>query len=530
MRAIAPWMTVGDLLVSKIEERPNAVVAEFDSTLSITRTTLAHDANRAGQSLLRHGVTVGDRVATLMTTRYEQVVLLFACARIGALFAPLNTSLGEWDLSRSLAVVEPTVLVVEASHPLRGRLPARSSRVTIVVDGEGRDGFSHLLEDGPHLSWPVVTPDMGVSLMFTGGTSGLPKAVVRSHYSYISSGHRYGQMMQPAPTDRHVSVSQFFHGSGQEVALMGPLMADIPTSFARTFDADQYVARCLAFGGTLGEIYGAMLLPVLDALERSGSELGIRAFVGGTAGASPELVRSYEQRTGAQVLPVYASTETGMLLFANTVKERRDGAAGKNLGWCEVQISDEFDRGLPVGDVGEILLRPTVPHSMGDGYFRADASTVERRRNLWLHTGDLGRVDADGWLYFEGRQIHFVRRKGENISVTEIEQFLAGLEGLRESCLIGLDSDSGDQETLVVVVSEVLEPTEVIAACKEGLARFKVPDYVAVVEELLPRSATKGEIERHKVRLPDGRAWSRRREGYVCIESLRTAENPPDSD
>ena len=184
---------------------------------------------------------------------------------------------------------------------------------------------------------------------------------------------------------------------------------------------------------------------------------------------------------------------------------------GHPNGWSTIGILDDHDGELPAGAVGRIAMRPTIPYTFMLGYHNNPAKTVETWRNLWLHTGDLGRLDEAGNLYFVGRQAHWLRRRGENISAHEVEGILAGHPDVVECIVTGVPSELGEEDVKAWIIARVAEPDPLALArwCIERMAPFKVPRWFEFVTEF-PRSAAKQEVERAKLRARgNDTAWDR---------------------
>lgn len=515
-----PWQTINDLLDERgTNQSDKLAVFFFEAGISYTFAQLRAEAEALASGLAEHGVEKGSRVATLLQNSPEQLVTWLACSKVGALYAPFNYSLKVQELAHTIGECRPALLIVSPDRIEDAESGLRLSdyRCQTVVTGNvgGHRSFSDLSEDGAPFRRIEVHPEDGAALLFTGGTTGMPKAVIRSHFSYICGAVRYSSVMSPIESDRHIANGQLFHAAAQEVGFLGPLMAGIPSFWSQSFSANSFWARCNEVGATLTEMTGAILSFLV---RQPPSPLDVRhklrAIICAAHGLPPETRRDFQQRFGIRsLLDIYAMSETGMLLFSNTVSDQRVGSVGHPRGWCDVMIAQDNDLSTPAGEVGNILLRPALPFSMSSGYFGRDAATVALFRNCWLHTGDLGYLDDDGWLYFTGRGIDVVRRRGENVSVHEVETVLSEHPAIEESAVIGVPSEHGDQEMKAVVRlkqgSEV-SPVEIYNWCEQHLASFKLPRYIAVTATALPRSATKGEVERHKLgELGEGATWDR---------------------
>ena len=214
---------------------------------------------------------------------------------------------------------------------------------------------------------------------------------------------------------------------------------------------------------------------------------------------------------------MYALTETGIVLIFNRPDDFKEGSCGKGHGWADIAIVDKNDDPLPPGEIGEILLRPKHPYSFMLEYYNKPKATLEVFRNLWFHTGDLGYLDEEGFLFLIGRQAHWLRTGGENVACFEVENVINQNPKVAESAVVGVPAELGEEDVKAYVVleeGELMEPLDVIKWCEDRLARFKVPRYIEFVMSL-PKSITKSEIERHKLKkIGIGDAWDREKIGY----------------
>jgi crotonobetaine/carnitine-CoA ligase len=201
----------------------------------------------------------------------------------------------------------------------------------------------------------------------------------------------------------------------------------------------------------------------------------------------------------------------------NTVDSFRIGSCGRPVPYFEVRIHDEQDRPLPPGEVGEIVVRPKEPHVLFERYHGMPEETLHAFRNLWFHTGDRGRFDGDGYLYYVDRMKDAIRRRGENISSWEVEKVVTAHESVAEAAAIGVPSELTEEEVLIVVVPKEgyeIDPVAVLDLCQERLPHYAVPRYVRVAAEL-PKTPSQ-RIEKYRLRaeglLPG--TWDREEHDY----------------
>ncbi|MDY0748042.1 AMP-binding protein [Paucibacter sp. R3-3] len=466
------------------------------------------------------GVREGACVASLMFNCVEQVLGWFGTNKLGAVWAPLNASLTGDDLIYTLRDTGAKVLIVDAENAGKvASLPAEMlSGLTVFVGPPAQPAapirsFQDLLKPTTPPPRPELRPGSPALILYSGGTTGMPKGVVMPHFAFICAGYRYGEVLQTTPEDCHYTTLPMFHGSGTQFGIIGPMLNDMTSVMDRRFSVSSYWERVRQAGATIVDPIGTMMTVLTQAPESPNDRNHKVRISTGVNGQVPEWVPArFIERFGIQVVDIYGSTESGgAMLVSNQLGSQVEGAVGHPNGWSQIAILDANDNPVPPGVVGEIGMRPTVPFSFMLGYHNNPAKSVEAWRNLWLHTGDLGRVDEAGNLFFVGRQVHWLRRRGENISAYEIEDIVSRHPGVEECIAVGVPAELGEEDVKIFVIARdpTLSHSEIIDWCMSKMAAFKVPRYVAFVDDF-PRSATKREVERNKVKamqIPD--AWDR---------------------
>jgi carnitine-CoA ligase len=511
-----PWSSLAELCHDRVMRWPDDIAVTFiDDAVEFTAAELWAAGGSVARHLSQHGVGLGDRVATILDNGPEHLLTWIACMRLGAVFVPLNNRLAVGDLAGVLTDADPRLVVTDPvfRESVKAALDAASIAITPLVAGP--EDRVRLWQHHPAPAaddYASTAADDVAAIVFTGGTTGRSKGVMRTHFSFACGATRYLAMFNPVRgVDRQLANGVLFHGGCQECGFLGPLLAGIPSVWRRRFSASRFLSDARETGSTLTSMSGAHLVFLMRQPNHVDDDRsGLRAALAAVHGLTADQREAFETRFGIRLVDIYAMTETGMMLVHSTVEERRPGAVGRARGWCDVRIADERGVAVEAGQTGEILLRPTLPAMFTPGYVGRPDATLALLRDCWLHTGDQGFV-RDGWLFLVGRRVDRIRIRGENVSAQEIEQVINSHPDVLEVGVVGVASQTGDDDIKAVVVvrqSSSLTPADVVAHCAERLAVFKVPRYVLLTSEHLPRTGAKDEIDRVRLRtLGDADVW-----------------------
>lgn len=523
----AQWHDAPALLRAKARQHGERPFTTIDGR-AWSCADLDRAADRVGAQLQALGVRPGETVASMMFNCAEQVFGWFGANRIGAVWAPLNASLTGQDFAHTLKDCGARVLIVDGENAAKvAALPAAQRGALSVFVAEGAEGedvvalagpgarpFSDLLAESPEpLREAVLGPGSPAMILYSGGTTGLPKGIVLPHFAFVCVGYRYGEVLAATPADHHYTTLPMFHASGIQFGILGPLLNDMTSTIDRRFSASAFWERVRAVGATIIDPIGTMMAAIVrEPASPRDREHRVRVSTGVNGQIPPQVPAEFTRRFGIPIVDIYGNTECGAAMAtSNQLHAQVAGSVGHPNGWSEIAILDENDCPLPPGVVGKIALRPTIPFSFMLGYHNNPEKTVEAWRNLWFHTGDLGRVDERGYLFFVGREAHWIRRRGENISAHEVESILSACPGVRECVVTGVPAELGEEEVKAWIIPDGEPPDcrTIIEWCIARMAPFKVPRYIEFTDAF-PRSATKQDIERAKLKaLPNTSAWDR---------------------
>jgi acyl-CoA synthetase (AMP-forming)/AMP-acid ligase II len=432
------------------------------------------------------GIGVGTVVALMLPNQVEFVVAMFAAWRLGAAVTPIN----------------PSLTTKEASHQIV------DSRAKLLVSGDGEPVVADVptirvaaLQNGPcYGGQPVDDPAALALLIYTSGTTGLPKGVMLDHANIEAMTDMGREALQVTVVDHCLLVLPLFHVNGIVVSILVPLSGGGQVTLRRRFDIETFfddIERLKpTYFSAVPTIYA--MLNALPAGVRPDTA-SLRFGVCGAAPASAELLKSFEARYGFPLVEGYGLSEGTCASTINPIDGlRKPGSVGVPFPGQRIAIGDTHGAHLPLGSTGEVLVRgPNVMR----GYLGKPEETAKTIVDGWLHTGDIGRIDEDGYLSIVGRLKEMIIRGGENIYPKEIEDVLHDFPGVLETAVIGAPHETFGEIVVAYVVfrpgaAGTLEALD--EHCAARLTRYKRPATIHIVDNL-PKNAM-GKIDKPKLR------------------------------
>jgi crotonobetaine/carnitine-CoA ligase len=457
----------------------------------------------------------------------EYLYCWFGLAKIGAVIVPVNTAQkGELlqyiiDSSDCEAVVIDDVLLnrireIEAQLP-RVRhlfLLGDTGRVHMpVFEVSSIHDFKDASIESP--SDLDIRHSDPLSILFTSGTTGPSKGVVMSHHYYYHAAKTIGAGMAVTSEDILYTCLPLFHVNAQVCTILTAILCDARVAMYEHFSASTFWDEVRSSGATVFLALGAMgniLYKAPPHQDDQNNKVRLAMVV-----PPPEDLDDFESRFNLRVIFETFGLTEGIVAAPAISEPRRLGCCGRPNNDVEVRIVDNDDLELGPTNVGEIVMRPREPYTMMTGYYKMPAETLEVFRNLWFHTGDMGYMDRDGYLYFVGRKKEAIRRRGENISAFEVEKIANQHPSVLESAAIAVPSELSEDEVKLVVVlreGEQLEPEDLIRFCETRMAYYMVPRYIEF-RASLPKTPTQ-RIEKYKLQLEGNKSdtWDRETAGY----------------
>jgi crotonobetaine/carnitine-CoA ligase len=498
--------TVNGLLDRRLADDPHGEYLDVCGT-KFSAAEAASAANRLANSLAAMGVRPGDRVATLVENSAEALLAWWGIVRGGAVAVPINTAYKGEYLRHQLADSGSRVLIVEASLADRvarisQETPALEHVVVIGAAAEPPGVTVHTWDDalGSDDAQPGVTvrPADLATFIYTGGTTGPSKGCMLSHNYHEVLTRQIGICWRRTADDVVWTPLPMFHFNAIVTAVLGPLVYGGRAAIYRRFSVSNFWPEMNRTGATVTSTLGTMAYLLAHDVDRpempqSGApEANTSLRMIGAAPLPVEVDSILRERFGIETFSgAYGTTEASLVSWQPPgVRNKPNGAGVINDEFFDVRVFDDDDNELARGTEGEIVLRPKRPHTMFEGYWGRPEATVEASRNWWYHTGDIGRVDDEGFLFFVDRKADYLRRRGENISSFEVERVLMGHGSLADVAVHAVPSEVTEDDlkiTATLVEGATLTEEDLFRWCIDQLPYFALPRYIEFRDEL-PRS------------------------------------------
>jgi carnitine-CoA ligase len=484
-----------DVLLDAEARNPDGDHLRWPGGGSMSVAAFADRVRRWAALLRANGAGRGDRVALVCTNTADFLALQFGTYMVGAVEVPINCEL-RGDMLRSvLADADPALVVIdeEVAEHVAEHVP--SGVAALVLDEHLR---SEAARTDPLAD--VVCPSPGdlAFILYTSGTTGPSKGVMLPHGYLPNTAATWIAALGVTSEDASYFSAPCFHVDGHVMNTMC-LLSGATFGFTKRFSVTRFWDEAAAMGATLFLAVGSMASALRNRRPDHPPRHSFR--IGVVAPIQPEVYDYFEGELGIPLLQLYGQTEADGVTFCTPERSRR-GSAGWACCGFDVRIVGDDDQPVPVGERGRLIYRPHEPHMMTLGYWNRPEATVLATRNLWWHTGDLARVDEDGFVYFEGRDSDSLRRRGENISAWELESAIAGADGVKTAIAVAVEDELGGEDEIKVflVLDERTQwdSARFFAYCEQSLPRFARPRFVELItEEALVRSAGTGAVQKH---------------------------------
>jgi crotonobetaine/carnitine-CoA ligase len=480
------------LLARGLRREPARSIVHFEDR-AITCDEAARHIAQLQRWFAEQGLVQGDRVAVMLGNSPEHIHLIYALHLSGLVWVPVNTKLRASGLEYLLEHAEPKLFVVDDEF----------DAITAPIDCGAARRIRPPAFDASDTDAAFATPEIGVHdplcVIYTSGTTGAPKGVVFTHRMMRIASEAALRVADVREGDRLFLWEPLCHIGGAQMLLL-PFLENVTLHAVPRFSASQFWSQVERAGATQLHYLGGVL-DILMQLPESAQPAAHTLRVAWGAGVSASSWEPIQTRLDVSLRECYGMTECSSFATANIAG--KPGSIGRALPWIDVELLDENGQPVKDGEAGEIVLSSKVEGTFLPTYLKNPDATQAALRNGRLHTGDRARRDADGDLFFIGRQTDSMRVRGENVSAWEIERVFAAHPAILASAAIGVASDIGEQDILLNVQfkDEPVAWEAMHAWARERLGSFQLPRYYRalaafeltaserVKKHLLPRTA-----------------------------------------
>ena len=470
------WV-LAEVLRRRALEHPDRDYLKFADRPWLSYGTVNAQANRIANALLARGVQKGESVSVMLPNCEEFVPAWFGILKAGAVMSSINTAYKGDFLSWTINLVEAKKLIISDLYLdrldlIKQELP-KLEHVIVLATG-AQEGPDPSLTWEPYsqlLSAPDTEPEIEYSwtddarIMFTSGTTGRSKGVIKQNAAdYFSArgllevvSATAGKSVESLSEDTFFSCLPLFHSNAQVLSAYPALVAGGRVAFVERFSASRFWQQVIAAEATIFNSIGAVSY-FIYSIPESERDRAHKVHTVFAAPAPKDIYHEFQDRYGVKFIEGYGLTETGMATYMDPTKPGVAGSMGKaNPGYEVTIVEPGTDRPLPPNTPGEIVVDMKIPNIVMRAYYGMPEKTAEDFRNLKLHTGDLGRMDDDGYFYFMDRVKDYIRRRGENVSSMEVERQISDHPQIKEAAVIGVKAGEGassEDEIMVICIAE----------------------------------------------------------------------------
>ncbi|MBI5967854.1 MAG: long-chain fatty acid--CoA ligase, partial [Deltaproteobacteria bacterium] len=471
-------MNITEILKKTAQRLPDKMAFYFDDR-GTTYKNLQDLVESCGLGLQKIGVQKGDRVAIFSPSSLEFIISWFATVRLGAAVVPVNIMLKARESKYILENAQVNTLIVHQSQieMVNSICPSLPFLKNLIVIGDqppaGSRTFASLLSEKPLKEMMVdCAPDDTATMIYTSGTTGFPKGAMITHANLYSNVQGIIEALHLEEKMIRVSVTPLFHAMGLTVNMLAVVMLGATAVIQGKLDLEEFLKANEKYRATL--ISGAPALHYMLVHDPRTEKFDLSSWKVGMSGSAPlpvEVLRKFEEKFKIPMVEAYGLTEVTTAATANPVDGvRKPGSVGLPLPGLAIKIFDEQDREVPVGEIGEVVIRgPAVMK----GYFNNPEATAETLKGGWLHTGDLGKMDEDGYFYILDRKKDMIICSGYNVYPREIEELLHTHPAVLEAAVIGIpDPKRGESPMAFVILKpgQKASEEELIRFCRDNLA------------------------------------------------------------
>ena len=500
--------TVPAALMRSAQKTPEAIFLRFGEDF-YSYGDVENHATRIAWGLREEGVKRGDTVATLLDNGPDAIFVWMAINKLGAISVPINTAYKGEFLRHQIVNAGAKIVIAEADY---------ADRVLMILDqvpyplkvytrgiGSGKAlSLDNLRTDETKTIIENIKPGDMSALIFTAGTTGPSKGCMLSH-NYMCNLARQALNGAGRQVDETAwTALPLFHLNATATSVVATMILGGQLAVAKRFSVSGFWPDIERSGARIATILGSMITLLAQAKDND-AMLRCKGQLRMVRGAPfpPEMQKIWYDRFGVDWAGSsgYGVTEASLVTSLPYGQDGPPGSSGRANDDFDVRIVNDDDKELPAGEAGEIIVRPKRPHVMFEGYWKNPEATTKQTRNLWFHTGDVGKFDEDGFFYFVDRKKDYLRRRGENISSYELEQTFLEHEAIKEVAVHSVPSEFTEDDVKVTAVLHEGTTLDEETLCRwavERLPYFAVPAYIEFCKDL-PKNPV-GRVLKYKLR------------------------------
>ena len=466
--------------------------------------------NQTANALISLGVNKGDKVNLHLTNCPEFMFCWFGIAKIGAVMVPTNPLSPPDELKYPVHHSESVITITQPDLlpnvlAIRKECPYIQN---VLVIGEKTDSkearsFNKEIENQPEqLADIPIEPLDDAAILYTSGTTSLPKGVRVTHANYVFLGEAISKSMRLGPTDRHLVTLPLFHANAQYYSFMTTLTVGASAALTPRFSASRFMKQATRHKCTVTSLFAAPMRMIL-AQPRDDAE-GDNSFrlIIFAQSVTQEQLKEWESRFNAPLLQIYGMTETMGQPLVNPLDYTRDNMSigFPALGY-ECRVVDSSGKEVGEDIPGELIVKGTPGSTIMKGYFKDEKATKNTLKDGWLWTGDVVSVNEDGYFSFVDRTKDMIKRAGENIAAGEVESVIKQYPGVSDATVIGIPDEMRDESIKAFVILDkgaTVSGDEIIDYCKERMSKFRIPEFVEFRDDV-PRTSV-GKVQKHLLR------------------------------
>jgi acyl-CoA synthetase (AMP-forming)/AMP-acid ligase II len=459
---------------------------EVSDSREVTFAQFKDRVDHLAKGLQAAGLSKGDRIGVMGKNSLEYFILFGAASALGLIVLPINWRLSAEEAGNNLADGDPRLVFADKEFQgliegLKGTLASVEHYYNLSGGGSFKDINELLAYDADFTPCEVATDD-GAVIIHTAAVEGKSRGALLSHGNILAATTQFSSVFRMTKDDVHLNLLPLFHVGGLFIA-MTAFHAGAFNINVNKFDGEEAVNLIEEKKITMLFDFAPILATILDSQEKNGKDIRSLRVVAGLD--SPETIERYQKATGGEFFVVYGQTEVSALTNISPYNER-PGSAGRPLPLASVRLVDDYDREVETGAVGEIVVRGPMVFK---GYWNLPEETGYTFREGWHHTGDQGRFDEDGFLWYAGRKAEkeLIKPGGENVYPAEVEKVILQHPAVEKTVVFGVPDPKwkeGIKAVCLLKEGQQLESQELIDFVGARIARFKKPQYVEFVGEL----------------------------------------------